>query len=125
MLPASELNSPASCPIKVVLPAPFGPITACSSLAPTSSVIASAAMIPPKRFDRPSTASSASLTGCPRDESVEAAAREQHDQQQQRPEDDLPVLGDARERLLEHQQRDGPEQRPEQRAHAAQHHHDD
>src|ERR1051326_3918169 len=94
MLPASDRRSPASWPIKVVLPAPFGPITACSSPGLTSSVIASAATIPPKRFDSPSTASSASATARHRDKPVDAAAREQTDEEQQRAEDDLPVLGD-------------------------------
>src|ERR1700730_9625866 len=113
MVPASDRNSPASWPTRVVLPAPFGPITACSSPGLTSSVIASAATIPPKRFDSPSTASKTSAPARPHDEPVNPAAREQHDQQQERAENNLPVLGDVRERFLQHQQRDGAEQRPE------------
>src|SRR4029079_7980442 len=107
--PESEPNWPLSCAIKVVLPAPLGPMMACSSPRGTSSVMASLATMPPNRFDNPSICSSGSATFEPRVETwqqdVDAAAREQHDQQQQGPEDDLPIFGDAREYLFEQQQR--------------------
>ena len=65
MRPASGVNWPVSCAISVVLPAPFGPITACSSPAATASVRSSVATMPPKRLARLSTCSKASLIGAP------------------------------------------------------------
>src|SRR3569833_2845906 len=92
MRPASGAISPASWPISVVLPAPFGPMIAWSSPRPISSCTASEAMTPPKRLVSPSILSKASATGRPRQQTVDAAAREQHDQQQHRPENELPVF---------------------------------
>ena len=46
-------------------------------------------------------------------QAVDAASREQHHQQQQRPEYDLPIFGDAGQHLLQHQQRHRAEQRAE------------
>src|SRR5262245_66606974 len=99
MRPASGAISPASWPINVVLPAPFGPVMACNSPRRTPSEIASDAMTPPNRLVRPSISSSvstcASVTACPRQQTIDAATREQHDQQEQRTEHDLPVFGHA------------------------------
>src|SRR5215208_1114813 len=95
MRPASGISSPTSSPINVVLPAPFGPMIACSSPLGTASEIASEATTPPKRLVRFSTCSKASATAPPRQHSVNPAAREQHDQQEQRPQHDLPIFGDA------------------------------
>src|SRR5262245_16624962 len=108
----------------MVLPAPLGPITACSS--PSGMAIArlSVATMPPKRLDRFSTRSRSAMANLS-EQTIDAAAPEQHDQQQQRPEDDLPVLGDPREHLLEDQQRHRAEQWAEDGAHAAEHDHDD
>jgi len=44
---------------------------------------------------------------------VDAAAREQHHQQQQRPENDLPIFGDAGEHLFQQQEHDRADHRPE------------
>src|SRR5438445_4789329 len=63
MHPESGVISPASCPISVVLPAPFGPMMTWSSPSDTSSWILSEATIPWKRLNRPSTSSSAFATG--------------------------------------------------------------
>jgi hypothetical protein len=52
MRPESGVNCPLSWAISVVLPAPFGPITACSSPAATSSTISSVATMPSKRLAR-------------------------------------------------------------------------
>src|ERR1041385_3971024 len=46
--PASARSAPEIWPTRVVLPAPFGPISACTSPARTSSVTASVATTPPK-----------------------------------------------------------------------------
>src|SRR6266540_293400 len=92
--PASGAISPSSSPINVVLPAPFGPMTACSSPAGTASVISSDATTPPKRLVRPSISSSASATARVLQQAVDAAAREQHHQEEQRTENDLPVFRD-------------------------------
>src|SRR5688572_21145232 len=139
--PASGSISPESCPISVVLPAPFGPMMACSSPAEISSTMLSDATTPPKRLVKPSIWSIASATAAPRDQPFDAASRIDHDQQQHRTEDELPVFlrgghllagdemtGDAdqmRQRLLQHQQRDRADHRPDHRSHAAEHRHDD
>src|SRR5499426_4473269 len=139
MRPALGASSPVSWAISVVFPAPLGPMTACSSLRGTSSEMASEATTPPKRLVRASICSSGSATAHLRirpaaeprpqgrrlEQAVDAATREQHYQQQQRTQNDLPVFGKTRERLLEHQQRHRADQRPERGAHAAEHHHDD
>src|SRR5436190_10519317 len=97
MRPAFGTISPQSWPISVVLPAPFGPMMACSSPFLTSSPTLSEAITPPKRLVRPSMASSASamafdLARRPGQHSIDAAAGEQRDQQQHRAEDELPVF---------------------------------
>ena len=66
MRPASGAISPVSWPISVVLPAPFGPMMACSSPRGTSSAMSSEATTPPKRLLRPSICSSGSGTAQPR-----------------------------------------------------------
>src|SRR5689334_258816 len=100
MLPALGRNWPINWLISVVLPAPFGPMTACSSPRPTSSERLSVAMIPPKRRTRFSTRSNGSLecstTSEPPDQAQNAAAPEQHDQEQERAHDERPVFGELR-----------------------------
>src|SRR3954453_10679914 len=100
--PASAASCPLNCAIKVVLPAPFGPMTACNSPFRTSKERSSVATMPPKRLQRPVTRRSASaIAALPRavdnvrerdQQAIDAAAREQDDDEQQRPEHDLPVL---------------------------------
>src|SRR5262249_3739964 len=128
--PESGAISPVSSPISVVLPAPFGPMTACSSPAGTLSVMSSDATTPPKRLVRPSIVRSASVTTLAPQQSIDAAARIEHDQEEQRPQHDLPIFRDLhrhrllherkrhrankrRQELLEHQQRDRADQRAE------------
>src|ERR1700722_10261256 len=123
--PASGGISPASWLISVVLPAPFGPMTACSSPGSSDYAMSSDAVMPPNCLARLSMRNSGSATAGPRQHAVDAAAREQHDEQDQRPEDDRPVLGHAREPLFEQQQRHGADHRAHDGAHAAQHCHDD
>src|ERR1700681_4503776 len=123
MVPESESSSPVSCPISVVLPAPFGPMTACNSPRVTSSESASLATIPPKRFDRPSTWSSGSAMPHLFQKSIDAAAGEDDDKQQHGAQNDRPIfrcphrrvaekrqtgkLDQQRQSFLQHQQRDG------------------
>src|SRR5262245_7748473 len=123
--PSSGVSSPDNWPISVVLPAPFGPMMACNSPRGTSSVMLSDATTPPTRLRNPSTRRRASATAHLHQQSIDAAAREQHDQQEQRPDDDLPVFGDARERFLQRQENHGTDYRPEYSAHSAEHSHDD
>src|SRR5262249_36019383 len=95
MRPASGAISPAIWPISVVLPAPFGPMMACNSPRRTSSTILSEATTPPKRLVRPAMRSSASARAKPRQHATDATAAIDRDQQQDRAEDDVGVLGDA------------------------------
>src|SRR5689334_18052485 len=96
MLPASGARWPVSWLISVVLPAPLGPMIACSSPCSTSSETLSVARMPPKRRTRFWTRSSGSATGKPPEQTHDAAATEQHDQEQQRAHDDRPVFRDLR-----------------------------
>src|SRR5712691_563859 len=109
MRPPSGMSSPTSSPINVVLPAPFGPMIACSSPLDTASEIASEATTPPKRLVRPSICNRASATARPRQHPVDPAAREQHDQQEQRPEHDLPIFRHAGGRIAEQRERREPD----------------
>src|SRR5436190_16049328 len=104
-------------------------MTACSSFGLTSKVKSSVTTRAPKFFRNPSSRSIASVTsesprqvGCKPDE---AAAREQNDEHEQRTEDHLPVLGEARQPLLEHEIGDGSDDRAVERTQSAQQHHDD
>src|SRR5438445_8870767 len=76
--PASLPRLPEIWPIRVVLPAPFGPISACTSPRFTSSVTSSVATTPPKRFER--FFSSSMLL--PREHARDALGSEEHDCQQ-------------------------------------------
>src|SRR5712691_5915587 len=96
--PRSGSRLPASWLISVVLPAPFGPMMACVSPSRTSRSTLSLASSAPKLFVRPRT-SSRTLFILAEDQSREAALEEEHRQHQQWPEDKLPVLGPARERV--------------------------
>src|SRR5262249_24914047 len=101
MRPASGMTSPASCPIREGLPAPFAPMMACNSPVGTQSEMESEAMTPPKRLLRPSISNSASATAHPGEQTIDAAAREQHHQQEQGAEDDLPVFRNAGQRFFQ------------------------
>src|SRR5450432_1143928 len=119
MLPECGSNCPVSWLISEVLPAPFGPMMACNSPFATSSKTLSVATMPPNRRTSFSTRSKGSATGEPPQQAVDAAAPEQHDQQQQRAHDHRPVFGDLRKKFLQHQIDDGADDGAEQRAHAA------
>src|SRR5688572_30041496 len=85
MRPASGARLPEICAMSVVLPAPFGPISACTSPRVTSNVTPSVATTPPKRFCRPSMRrSSSAILLCPAlEEARDALRREQHHREQE------------------------------------------
>src|SRR5712692_10852278 len=92
MVPASARNSPTSTATRVVLPAPFGPITAWISPGSTASATSLAATRPPKRLVSPAVAKSGSAIWPARSEKAEEARfRKQHDEDQEGPEDRLPI----------------------------------
>src|SRR2546425_4994068 len=107
MRPPSGRRLPASCPMKVVLPAPFGPMMACVSPSRTSRSMPSVARSAPKLFVSPLTSSIGLI-----EDASETAAEEDHRQDEQRAEDHLPVLRPAREQVFHQQQREGAEHRP-------------
>src|SRR3954449_698854 len=111
-LPEFGSNCPVSWLISVVLPAPFGPMMACSSPCATSSERLSVASTPPNRRTRLSTRSKGSATVQPPEQSDDAAAPEQHDQEQQRAHDQRPIFGDLRQGFLEQEIDDRPQHRP-------------
>src|SRR5262249_49104854 len=124
-LPVSWLNS-------VVLPAPLGPIRAWISPGLTSIETVSVATRPTKRLISRSVESSGS-TMTATQKRIDATAGVERNQHQHGAEHDLPVLAPAPmekveqrfQRLLEGEEGDGAVERPEQRAHAAQHDDDD
>src|SRR5262249_37497608 len=130
------------CPISVLLPAPFGPMMACSSPGCMASVMASEATTPPKRLVRASMRSSPSATTHALQQPVDPPACEQNDEEEQRPQHHLPVFLDShgnrrlhksgceqpnqnRQQFLQDQERHGADQRAERRCHAAKNDHDD
>src|SRR5580698_2799036 len=113
MVPALGRNCPINWAISVVLPAPFGPMIACSSPGAISSERLSVATMPPKRRTRFSIRSKGSATGKPPKKTHNAATPEQHDQEQERPHDHRPVLGNLRQEFLEHEVNDGADHRAE------------
>src|SRR5947207_7822237 len=105
MRPASGRRLPASWPMKVVLPASFGPMMACVSPSRTSRSMPSVARKAPKLLVSPLTSSiEASRIGLVED-ARQAAAEEDHRQDEQWAEDHLPVLGPAGEQVFHQQQR--------------------
>src|ERR1700682_584454 len=119
MRPASGRRLPARWPMKVVLAAPLGPITACVSPWRPSKSMPSLARSAPKLFVRPLTSSIGFM-----EDSGETALEEDHREHQQGAEDDLPVLGPAFEDLLDEHQREGAGQRPCDARNAAEDHHE-
>src|SRR5437763_9994171 len=131
MRPLAVGSTPEIWPISVVLPAPFGPISACTSPRTMSSVTSSVATTPPKRLETPRSSSMAFP-----EESRDALGREHHDGEQhdadREPGMVLVIRGEGRdpadavvgdEMLEREQQRRADEPAPE-RADAAEDHHD-
>src|SRR5262245_4910112 len=127
--PASGAISPQIWLISVVLPAPFGPISACSSPGCTSKLTASVARRPPNLLLSASTRSTGSGTAEPARqlarETDQAAAREHDEEHQKWAEDHLPMLGAIGQPLLEQQEGRGADDRAMQAPDAAEQHHDD
>src|SRR5882762_8194669 len=121
--PRSGSRLPASWLIRVVLPAPFGPMMAWVSPSRTSRSTSSLARSAPKLFLKPRT-SSRVLFILAEEQSREAAPQEKHRQQQERPENQLPVLRPTRKRILDEQQGEGAEHRPGDARHAPEYDHE-
>src|SRR5256885_8123107 len=121
--PRSGSRLPASWLMRVVFPAPFGPMMAWVSPSRTSRSTSSLARSAPKLFLNPRT-SSRVLFILAEEQSREPAPQEKDRQHQERPKDELPVRSPARERVLDQQERKGAEHRPGDARHAAEDHHE-
>src|SRR2546426_10650015 len=132
MSPESTPTLPEIWPIKVVLPAPFGPMSACTSRACTSSVTLSVATTPPKRFETPLSSS----TAPPREKPGDALRREKNDGEHHQADPQVGVLlvvgrhlrepGNrvVRDEVLEHQEHRRADHAAPQVPDAAEDHHD-
>ena len=148
-VPASGVSSPVSWPISVVLPAPFGPISAWVSPVRMLSVTLSVATSAPNDLYRPSTCSRsfthdpapglASADGVGRlgkvdlrlgrrlaragrahQHAPDAVAHQQHARDEQRSEEQHPVLGIVRQHVAEREEERRAEDRADQRVGRAQ-----
>src|SRR5579862_3682355 len=114
---------------KVVLPAPLGPITARSS--PASTIIdtpLTATRLPKVRVTFSTLRRlirQASRRRPAADDAEHAAREEQHDEDEEQADERHPVLGLARDVILQHDEDRGANQRSPERAHPAEHSHDD
>src|SRR5262245_1595418 len=129
MVPAAGAISPEIWLISVVLPAPFGPITACNSPGPISSVTPSVTTSPPKFLRRSLISSTGSPTAQPSTHGVgktqQSATRKQNDKHQQRTEDEFPLLGDAAQYFFDKKITRSTNDRAMQAANPSEQHHDD
>src|SRR5437016_13823733 len=89
--PISVGSTPEICPMSVVLPAPFGPMRACTSPRTTSSVTSSVATTPPKRLETPRSSSMALRLHSPL-EPGDALGREHHDGQEDDADGQAPMV---------------------------------
>src|SRR6185295_10709043 len=119
MRPASGRRLPASWLMKVVLPAPFGPMMAWVSPSRTARSMPSVARRAPKAFTswRTSSIGSSQHAG-------EAALEENDGDDEQRAEDDRPILRIALQQLLEEEEGECAEPRPGGAGDAAEDHHE-
>src|SRR5918911_1075341 len=123
MRPLSGRMLPASWPMNVVLPAPFGPMMAWVSPSRTSRSMPSVARSAPKFFVSLRTSSIGLV-----EDARQSAAEEDHREDQERPHQDLPVLDPALlleaeeglQDLFAEKEGKGAEHRPRRRRHAAQ-----
>src|SRR5512132_83726 len=111
--------------MSVVLPAPFGPITAWISPLLSASETWSVATRPPNNLQRSTVSTSGPFTAPSQEQASDAAALVQGHENEQRPEDELPVFGEPRERFFEHHERDSAGHGPDHRAGAPEDDHDD
>src|SRR5215212_8561795 len=111
--------------MSVVLPAPFGPMTAWSSPGATARLTSSVTTSAPKLLRRWFSSSIGSAMAVSPEEAHDPAAGEEDYQNQEWAEDHLPVLGEGRQLLLEEQERGGAEDGAMERREPAQDHHED
>ena len=126
MRPRSHASWPPSSDTSVVLPAPLGPISACTSPACTCRSTPAVATTPPNCLRRPCTSSSTFIAPPQAlQQARQPAPREQHHGQQHPAGPELPVLRVRRDAFLQQQQHRGAEHAAPQRRHAAEddHHH--
>src|SRR5574343_23428 len=102
-LPESGCRAPETCWMKVVLPAPLGPIKACTSPAATAKSTSFKASTAAKRRDRRRTSSRGSVMPPPEQRS-DAAGGEEHDTEQEQAEHDMPVRGEADQGFFQQEQ---------------------
>src|SRR5262249_39218165 len=103
IVPRSVVTLPEIWPMSVVLPAPLGPMRACTSPCATSSATLSVATTPPKCFV---TLLSSSIFSS-RDETGNALRREQHDHEQDEAYAEARVLLAGRREGRERRERGG------------------
>src|SRR5574343_1574033 len=108
--------------MKVVLPAPLGPIRACTSPSAMSRSTACRASSAPKRRLSWRTLSRASLMAGSA-QGGDAAWREEHDAEQQQTEAQMPVQGEAGENFFQPEQDEGTQAPAVEIAGAANDHH--
>src|SRR5215472_9164362 len=119
MLPRDERRSPESRLISVVLPAPLGPSTAWSLPRWSSIATLATAIRPPKRRDRSVVARIASLIlGLPDRRALETAPdageatrQEDHQRDDRRTQQQLPMRRDVGVDLLQRDKREGADDR--------------
>src|SRR5690606_10799960 len=121
-------NAPERMLKKVLLPAPFGPMIEVRSPGVKSVVTSDSARKPPNCLLTPSTrriGRALMVRAAPRSpsepmhERAPDAAREEQDQEdEQGPDEQLPVHGDQGDHVLQHQIDEGAEERAEEGAHA-------
>src|SRR5208282_2746293 len=116
--PAVGTSSPASCITSVVLPAPFGPIIACNSPASRLSDRLSAATKAPKRCTRLRVSRIGSAMGHvpperPLEQPYDATFHEQHKEDKDGTENDLPVRRPGVENQLQDDVKGRAKHRPE------------
>src|SRR4051794_21571168 len=90
----------------------------------TSRLTWSVAVSPPKRLTRPVTRSSGSAMTAAPQQTEDAALGEEDREDHQRAQDDQPMAGEGRQLVLEDEIDRGAKHRAEERADAAQDHHD-
>src|SRR5574343_1175876 len=104
-LPESGCSAPETWWMKVVLPAPLGPISACTSPALTLKLTAFSASTAAKRRESWRTSSSGSAMALP-EQGGNALGGKEDDGQQEQAEDDVPVFSDADQAFFQQQQDD-------------------
>src|SRR5713226_8599879 len=119
--PELARSSPESRLRKVDLPAPLGPITACTSPRWNASETESTAASAPKRRDKSEVSSNVSATRASQ-KAGQAARQEEHDRDHEGADDRVPVRGDLLAVVLEEAEQESAQHRPVERASSSQQH---